>query len=294
MIPKASGKTAPPTPWIARPAISSPIECESAQTSEPRAKTTSVDEQHPLLAEHVAEAADDRRRDRRGQQVGGEHEGDRGRRGAEVLLDRGQRRGDHRLRERVGERAQDEHAEREVVVLALGGRSRRQLGRSSDRARRALRSRPRGAARGRRAPATSNTAWRFSSTSFALALEQLAAAGGQLNLDDAAVRGRGAALDDPLALEPVEHPRRGRLRDPGRLGERARPGGRSPRSSSANENRNPNWARLRPSRSASLAGPSPGAADRPEELGPRRRRSRSRVAVSARCGRRWRAGPIAS
>ncbi len=42
MIPKASGNTAPATPWMARPAISSPIECDSAQTSEPRANTTSV------------------------------------------------------------------------------------------------------------------------------------------------------------------------------------------------------------------------------------------------------------
>ncbi len=42
MIPKASGKTAPATPWIARPAIRTPIEWESAQTNEPTAKKISV------------------------------------------------------------------------------------------------------------------------------------------------------------------------------------------------------------------------------------------------------------
>ena len=42
MIPNESGKTAPPTPWIARPAISIPIECDSAATSDPSPKTSSV------------------------------------------------------------------------------------------------------------------------------------------------------------------------------------------------------------------------------------------------------------
>ena len=42
MIPKASGKTAPPTPWITRPAISMPIECDSAATIDPVPKVTRV------------------------------------------------------------------------------------------------------------------------------------------------------------------------------------------------------------------------------------------------------------
>jgi hypothetical protein len=42
MIPKASGNTAAAMPWIARPAIRTSIECESAQTSEPSAKTESA------------------------------------------------------------------------------------------------------------------------------------------------------------------------------------------------------------------------------------------------------------
>ena len=44
-----------------------------------------------------------------------------GRRRAELRLDPGQRRGDHRLRERVGERAGDEDRQRHVVVLARVG-----------------------------------------------------------------------------------------------------------------------------------------------------------------------------
>ena len=42
MIPNESGKMAPPAPWMARPAISTPIECESAQTSEPKPKIIRV------------------------------------------------------------------------------------------------------------------------------------------------------------------------------------------------------------------------------------------------------------
>jgi hypothetical protein len=41
MIPKASGKTAPPAPWMTRPAISTVIEVASAATSVPAPSTTS-------------------------------------------------------------------------------------------------------------------------------------------------------------------------------------------------------------------------------------------------------------
>ena len=40
MIPKASGKIAPPAPWTARPAISISIELESAAISVPTASTS--------------------------------------------------------------------------------------------------------------------------------------------------------------------------------------------------------------------------------------------------------------
>jgi hypothetical protein len=42
MIPNASGKTPPATPWIARPRTSTSIEGASAQTIEPAANTTST------------------------------------------------------------------------------------------------------------------------------------------------------------------------------------------------------------------------------------------------------------
>ena len=42
MIPKASGKIAPPAPWIARPRMSTPIEPPIADTNEPSANTPST------------------------------------------------------------------------------------------------------------------------------------------------------------------------------------------------------------------------------------------------------------
>ena len=42
MIPKASGKIAPPAPWMARPRIRTPIDWPSADTSEPAANTPSA------------------------------------------------------------------------------------------------------------------------------------------------------------------------------------------------------------------------------------------------------------
>ncbi len=42
MIPKASGKIAPAIPWITRPATSTSIECDSAQTSVPTEKAPST------------------------------------------------------------------------------------------------------------------------------------------------------------------------------------------------------------------------------------------------------------
>ena len=42
MIPKASGKIAPPAPWIARPATSISMLCDSAATSDPSANTHST------------------------------------------------------------------------------------------------------------------------------------------------------------------------------------------------------------------------------------------------------------
>ena len=42
MIPKASGKIAPPAPWMARPRMSTPIDPPMAETNEPSANTPST------------------------------------------------------------------------------------------------------------------------------------------------------------------------------------------------------------------------------------------------------------
>jgi hypothetical protein len=60
-------------------------------------------DEHVLLPEHVPEAPDDRRSDRRGQQVAGKEPGDARLSGIEVVLDRGQGRHDGGAEHRVGE-----------------------------------------------------------------------------------------------------------------------------------------------------------------------------------------------
>ena len=72
MIPNASGKIPPPTPWMTRPSD------EHAERRRERAHRAAgrEDQQHerqdPAAAEQVAELADDRRRDRGREQVAGE------------------------------------------------------------------------------------------------------------------------------------------------------------------------------------------------------------------------------
>ena len=80
MIPNASGKIPPPTPWMTRPATSTPSDGASAHTTLPAAKTSSTIVRTAAAAEEVAELADDRRRDRGGEQVAGEDPGGRRRR----------------------------------------------------------------------------------------------------------------------------------------------------------------------------------------------------------------------
>ena len=69
------------------------------------------DREQPLLAEHVTEAAEDRRRDRRDEEIRGDHPGDAARRGAELALEVAQGRDDRRLREDEGEGAEAEDQE---------------------------------------------------------------------------------------------------------------------------------------------------------------------------------------
>ncbi len=118
MMPNASGKTAPPTPWITRATIMTPTSSSSAATSEPDDERREHDHEHALLAEHVAEAPEHGRRDRRAQQVRREDPRDGALRRVQVGLERRQRRHDHRLQKDVGHRADAEHGEGPVRALA--------------------------------------------------------------------------------------------------------------------------------------------------------------------------------
>ena len=118
MIPKASGKTAPAAPCTARPATSRAMLCDRAAISEPIANRQSTATSVRSLPNMSPTRPEDRRGHRGGEQVDGEHPGHRCRRGAELGLDRGQRRRHHRLQQRVGQRRQGQHGQRDAVVLA--------------------------------------------------------------------------------------------------------------------------------------------------------------------------------
>ena len=75
MIPNASGKIAPPTPWMTRATISTPMIVRERGEQRADAEHDERDDEHALLAEHVAEAADDRRQDRGAEQVRRQHPG---------------------------------------------------------------------------------------------------------------------------------------------------------------------------------------------------------------------------
>ena len=117
MIPNASGKTPPATPWITRPAISRAIVCDSAQTTPPAENTQQRQGEHAALAVDVAELADDRRGDRRRQQEAAEDPGRRRRARVDGAADLRQRRDHERLRERERDARQQEHHEDADRVL---------------------------------------------------------------------------------------------------------------------------------------------------------------------------------
>jgi hypothetical protein len=77
------------------------------------------DEEETFLAVLVAELPEDRRCNGRDEQEDREHPGDPGRRRVQVVLQRRQRRDDHRLLKRVRDPGQGEDRERDVVVLPL-------------------------------------------------------------------------------------------------------------------------------------------------------------------------------
>jgi len=67
------GLTPPPTPWMTRAAIMTPIDVVNAASREPAPNATSA-EQHAFLADDVTDAAQNRGRHRRGQQIGRHHQ----------------------------------------------------------------------------------------------------------------------------------------------------------------------------------------------------------------------------
>ena len=200
----ASGKIAPPAPWMARPAIMTVSEPASGRDQRADAEDGQRDQQPVLLAVHVAQAAEQRRRDRRGEQEGGQQPGGVGGAGVELLLELGQRRDDHRLRQRVGQRGAGQRQQR----------ARRRLHRSPSTAA-ARRSSRRAASR--RSPALSEAkiSARRASPRARLAQHALAPVVGEDDVHHAPVRLAGHALDEALALQPGEHARRGRRADPG-------------------------------------------------------------------------------
>ena len=114
MIPNASGKIAPPSPWIVRAMIITGSEVGERGEQAAGGQPGERHDEHALLPEHVAEPPGDRRHDRGGEQVGREHPGNaRGVR-VQVLLEHGQRRHDERLEQGVGAAGEREHGQDQV------------------------------------------------------------------------------------------------------------------------------------------------------------------------------------
>ena len=116
MIPNASGKIAPPRPWIVRATIMTAIEPAIAPSRLPAARPEQREHEHALFPEHVAEPTGDRRHHRGREQVRGEDPGGAGGRGVEVALQHRERRHDERLEQRVRTAPEGEHAQDQAMV----------------------------------------------------------------------------------------------------------------------------------------------------------------------------------
>ena len=124
MIPNDSGKMPPPMPWITRATISSGSVCESAGEQRAGGEDDERPEEDVLLAEHVAEPAEDRGADRGREQVAGQQPGDAGLGRVQVVLDRRQRRHDRRAEHGVGEAGDRQDGERQRAGCRSAWRSR--------------------------------------------------------------------------------------------------------------------------------------------------------------------------
>ena len=116
MIPNATGSMPPPIPWITRATIRTPIEDATAASSEPTASAIERGHEDPLLADHVAEPSQDRRHDRRRQQVRGQHPRRGALRRVQLVLHRRQHRNHQRLQQRERRDANGQHRERHLVM----------------------------------------------------------------------------------------------------------------------------------------------------------------------------------
>jgi hypothetical protein len=93
-----------------------PQRCRQGRNDSAERENPKCDEEQPLLAVHVAQAADDRRRHRRGEQVAGEQPRHSRFRGTQAVLDRRQRRDDRRAQHRVRQPGESGDAEDQVGV----------------------------------------------------------------------------------------------------------------------------------------------------------------------------------
>ena len=121
MIEKASGKMPPPTPWMTRPTSISAQRGGDRGDQRADAEQHQHDHQQPLLAVHVAEAADDRRRHRGAEQEGGQHPADGALGRVERILDLRQGRDDEGLEEGVRDPAEGEDGEDDPGAWSLIG-----------------------------------------------------------------------------------------------------------------------------------------------------------------------------
>jgi hypothetical protein len=119
MIAKLSGKTAPPSPWTHRNAISDQTFHAKIRGDAPDEEDGQADDEQPALAVLVAKLAEDGRRDGGHEQEAREEpRRPRGRR-VQIALQRRQRGHDHRLLQGERKPREREHREREVVVRAV-------------------------------------------------------------------------------------------------------------------------------------------------------------------------------
>jgi hypothetical protein len=87
-------------PWITRATISTPIEGAIAASSEPDRQREERGHEDALLARHVTDSPEDRRHDRRRQQVRSQHPGGGALRRVKLVLHRRQYRNYQRLQQR--------------------------------------------------------------------------------------------------------------------------------------------------------------------------------------------------